>query len=411
MDMIKKIALTASTMLFVLAQIFSFYVILGSQQEKIMLVKEKEEELIRDCVSAFDKKRGRLRYDHGMSDYILTQCFRETMPENSAFYRGGTELFNNSHYEFEIDAAKSGGGDRYGISCVPKKIGDARLLVFYQVTEEKKQEYTVCHVLDITYIYRKGWELAGREFLISLLLSGMMAVLLVVLIKRITKPLEDANEAQRKQIGSLSHELKTPLTAIKGYSETLLNVRISEEQMQKALHYIYTESGRLSRLSEKMMELTRLYEPECQITLEPVEITVLFEAVEDSVRYRLEEEQIQLVREGDLNGLVHNLDRDLMTSFLINLINNGITASKPGSRMFLGADKHGFWVQDEGCGIPPGEVEKVREAFYRVDKSRSRKSGNMGLGLAICNQIAEVHHAKMQIESEAGIGTKISFLL
>ena len=63
MDMIKKIALTASTMLFVLAQIFSFYVILGSQQEKIMLVKEKEEELIRDCVSAFDKKRGRLRYD------------------------------------------------------------------------------------------------------------------------------------------------------------------------------------------------------------------------------------------------------------------------------------------------------------------------------------------------------------
>lgn len=244
-----------------------------------------------------------------------------------------------------------------------------------------------------------------------MLLSGMMAVLLISLIKRITRPLEDANEAQRKLIGSMSHELKTPLTAIKGYSETLLNVRISEEQMQKSLYYIHTESSRLSRLSEKMMELTRLYEPECRITLEPVEITVLLDAVEDGVRYRLEKEQIQLVREGELDGLVHNLDRDLMTSFLINLINNGITASKPGSRMFLGADKHGFWVQDEGCGIPPGEVEKVREAFYRVDKSRSGKSGNMGLGLAICNQIAEVHHAKMQIESKVGIGTKISFLM
>ncbi len=58
-----------------------------------MLVKEKEEELIRDCVSAFDKKRGRLRYDHGMSDYVLTQCFRETMPENSAFYRGEGQNF------------------------------------------------------------------------------------------------------------------------------------------------------------------------------------------------------------------------------------------------------------------------------------------------------------------------------
>ena len=67
-----------------------------------------------------------------------------------------------------------------------------------------------------------------------------------------------------------------------------------------------------------------------------------------------------------------------------------------------------MWVRDQGCGIPPQEVDKVRQAFYRVDKSRSRKSGNMGLGLALCEQIAAVHHGRMEIESEMGKGTKIS---
>ena len=80
---------------------------------------------------------------------------------------------------------------------------------------------------------------------------------------------------------------------------------------------------------------------------------------------------------------------------------------RSGSRIFMGADEHSLWVRDEGSGIPPEEVDKVRKAFYRVDKSRSRKSGNMGLGLALCEQIAVVHHGKMEIESKVGKGTKI----
>ena len=85
-------------------------------------------------------------------------------------------------------------------------------------------------------------------------------------------------------------------------------------------------------------------------------------------------------------------------------------ASEPGSTVYLGASEHSLWVRDEGCGIPFQEVEKVRKAFYRVDKSRSRKSGNMGLGLALCEQIATVHHGVMEIKSELGTGTKISWV-
>lgn len=190
-----------------------------------------------------------------------------------------------------------------------------------------------------------------------------------------------------------------------------MQVKLSKEQEEKALNYIHQESGRLSRLSEKMMELTRLYEPECKIDLQEVSVETLFKTVEESVTYKLQETGIELVREGDYQGKTLNLDSDLMTSFLINLINNSIMASESGRHIYLGGDGHSLWVRDEGCGIPPEEVDKVRKAFYRVDKSRSRKSGNMGLGLALCEQIAAVHHGTMEIESQVGKGTRILVVL
>ena len=137
----------------------------------------------------------------------------------------------------------------------------------------------------------------------------------------------------------------------------------------------------------------------------------IFETVENNVKHKLQETGIKLLREGEYQGRTKQMDDDLMISFLINLINNSIMASKSGSRIYLGADESSLWVRDEGCGIPPEEVDKVRKAFYRVDKSRSRKSGNMGLGLALCDQIAAAHHGRMKIESTLGEGTKISIVL
>ena len=156
------------------------------------------------------------------------------------------------------------------------------------------------------------------------------------------------------------------------------------------------------------MELTRLYEPECEITLQKVPLERLLAEVEESVRHKLIGKRISIVREGEWQGKALAADPDLMASFLINLINNSVMASEEGSRIYVGADGHALWVRDEGCGIPPTEVDKVRKAFYRVDKSRSRKSGNMGLGLALCEQIAAVHGGKMEIESEVGKGTKVT---
>lgn len=412
MDMIKKIALTASTMLFVLAQIFSFYVIYVSQQEKISLLKVQEEKVFSRSLSSISSDLNKLGYANLADDNIMTYCFRKNMPEGSALYKNGEELHNSSSFEFAADKVKI--EQNTPLMYGQEKIDGSYLLVF--CSEEKRQEegkrlsYLFFYVVDITYIYKESFLLVVQELLVSVLATFAMALLLVFLIKKITRPLEATNEAQRQLIGSMSHELKTPLTAIKGYSETLLSVKLTREQEEKALNYINRESGRLSRLSEKMMELTKLYEPECRIILQEVSLDVLFEGVRENVSHRLSESNIDLIVEDGYQGRTMNLDMDLMTSFLINLINNSIMASESGSHIFMGAGEQSLWVRDEGCGIPPAEIDKVRKAFYRVDKSRSRKSGNMGLGLALCEQIAKVHHGRMEIESEVGKGTKISWV-
>ncbi len=341
----------------------------------------------------------------------MTYFFREYMPEDVAFYKDGKELYNGSRYVFEIPDA---GWQKWEYPCRSKleQINGRYLLVFYLEKDmleisAQTQKYSFFYVQDITSVYLESFSLVIKEAFFSLLASVGMAALLVYRIKKITKPLQAVNETQRQLIGSMSHELKTPLTAIQGYSETLLAVKLSKEQEDKALHYIHKESARLSRLSEKMMELTELYDPDCKIVMEDVLVEDLFLAVANSVRHSLKEKEIVLEREGEFLGKKKRMDADLMTSFLINLINNAKMASETGSRIFLGADAKSLWVRDTGCGIAPDELEKVKKAFYRVDQSRSRKSGNMGLGLALCDQIAAAHGGQMKMESKVKTGTKV----
>ena len=411
MTMIHQIAWTAAMMLFLLAQFISGYVIFASHQEKIELLQEKEGRYFVDAAGRCMEEIQKSHSEDKSQEYVMTYFFREYMPEDVAFYKDGKELYNGSRYVFEIPDA---GWQKWEYPCRSKleQINGRYLLVFYLEKDmleisAQTQKYSFFYVQDITSVYLESFSLVIKEAFFSLLASVGMAALLVYRIKKITKPLQAVNETQRQLIGSMSHELKTPLTAIQGYSETLLAVKLSKEQEDKALHYIHKESARLSRLSEKMMELTELYDPDCKIVMEDVLVEDLFLAVANSVRHSLKEKEIVLEREGEFFGKKKRMDADLMTSFLINLINNAKMASETGSRIFLGADAKSLWVRDTGCGIAPDELEKVKKAFYRVDQSRSRKSGNMGLGLALCDQIAAAHGGQMKMESKVKAGTKV----
>lgn len=223
-------------------------------------------------------------------------------------------------------------------------------------------------------------------------------------VEQRTRRMEETERKKTLFMGNLTHELKTPMTAISGYAKTLLTVRLSEEDREEALSYIYEESCRLERLSRKMMNLL-LLEEQGEIHLEKVPARVLFQHARDACSNSLEEDGIILECHED--GEVFMVDADLFTEVLINLIDNGRKASGRGDRVILSASQGVIEVRDFGKGIPEGEREKILEPFYMIDKSRSRKSGGAGLGLAITALILERHHCRIEVESKVGQGTRM----
>ena len=165
------------------------------------------------------------------------------------------------------------------------------------------------------------------------------------------------------------------------------------------------ESRRLERLSGKLMSLVGLYEND-SIHLEKTDVSALLSRVQELERYPLAQKHITLTVSCEMGERL--LDADLFESLLINLIDNAAKASASGSEIRLSAAGDAITVRDFGCGIPAEEIARVTEAFYMVDKARSRQNGGSGLGLALCERIAQVHGARLEIASRAGEGTAVS---
>lgn len=205
-------------------------------------------------------------------------------------------------------------------------------------------------------------------------------------------------------LGALNHEIKTPMTSIIGYSDSLLHSKLTEAQKQKALEYILQEGKRLERLSGKMMGMLGMYENDA-VEMEWIPVQELFLGVIETEERYLDDHQTRWsIRCGQ--GLEVYGDQALLESLLINLIQNGVRASRPGGSILLTGDRTGIYVSDQGCGIPEEELAHITKAFYMVDKSRSRKEGGAGLGLAICQQIAKLHGGRLAIQSKVGEGTR-----
>ncbi len=215
------------------------------------------------------------------------------------------------------------------------------------------------------------------------------------------------SERRRQMLGSLTHEMKTPMTSIMGYADSLLHVKLREEQKERALQHIYEECGRLERISSKLMSLIGMYDND-SICMEEVYINDLFSVVAEMEENNLKKKNINLNYSCSMEKRI--LDEDLMISLLTNLVDNAIKASDNSSGIYMEAKENIITVRDSGCGIPENEIPRVTEAFYMVDKARIRKAGGCGLGLAICGKIAELHRAEIKIKSRAGAGTEVSIV-
>lgn len=213
-------------------------------------------------------------------------------------------------------------------------------------------------------------------------------------------------------IANMAHELKTPLTSILGFADIMtIKSDMDEAERREYASVISAEAKRLKLLSSRLMELIAIQETE--LTLRSVNFGELTERALEVFAPVCATRQCRVRRR--LEPLWVEADEALLTSLVLNLLDNALKASSPGQEIEVTLEEREgsalLTIRDEGRGIPEAELERVTEAFYMVDKARSRGEGGSGVGLALCKAIMEAHHGSMEIESREGYGTRVSVVL
>lgn len=238
----------------------------------------------------------------------------------------------------------------------------------------------------------------GQEF------SGILLVLQdVSAIRRL--------ERMRSEfVANVSHELKTPIAAVKGFAETLLGGAVKDEETASSfLKIIYDESDRLNRLIGDILELSKIESRRVPLLFSPVELEGFVDKTLTLLEAEANRKGIQLHQKVE-SGLFVEADEDRLRQIIMNLLSNGINYTMEGGRVSidihaLNDDLIRMKISDTGIGIPKKDLPRIFERFYRVDKARSRSSGGTGLGLSIVKHLVELHKGTITVESTVGVGT------
>ncbi len=219
---------------------------------------------------------------------------------------------------------------------------------------------------------------------------------------------EQAEQRRREFTANVSHELKTPLQSISGYSELLMRGMARQEDIQPFAQRIYGETQRLIQLVQDIINLSQLDEGS-SYQWQQANLFAIAAEVTGSLEHFAEEKQVRLTLEGSdtmLRGVP-----ELLRGIVYNLTDNAIKYNRPGGSVTVTVsrqkDEAVLTVNDTGIGIPEGEQDRIFERFYRVDKSRSKEVGGTGLGLSIVKHAAFLHKAAIDVTSRLGAGTTI----
>ncbi len=219
---------------------------------------------------------------------------------------------------------------------------------------------------------------------------------------------EQAEQRRREFTANVSHELKTPLQSISGYSELLMRGMARQEDIQPFAQRIYGETQRLIQLVQDIINLSQLDEGS-SYQWQQANLFAIAAEVTGSLEHFAEEKQVRLTLEGSdtmLRGVP-----ELLQGIVYNLTDNAIKYNRPGGSVTVTVsrqkDEAVLTVNDTGIGIPEGEQDRIFERFYRVDKSRSKEVGGTGLGLSIVKHAAFLHKAAIDVTSQLGAGTTI----
>ncbi|MCI0398810.1 MAG: HAMP domain-containing histidine kinase [Chloroflexi bacterium] len=220
------------------------------------------------------------------------------------------------------------------------------------------------------------------------------------------------HQAQRDFVANVSHDLKTPLTSIQGWSQAILDgAAATPEQQQRAAGIIHGEAERMGRMVGQLLELARIESGQLQLARQPVDIGQLVGDVHRSLALRAQEKEIHFTLETAAVPPVPG-DHDRLVQIFSNLVDNALAHTPAGGRIHLSLRPYGdkaveVVVQDTGPGIPPDELSRIFERFYQVDKARARNDGRRGagLGLAIVKELVEAHGGRITARSQMGQGS------
>ena len=448
MKLWQKVSLICSAVLTSIVLLMGGLLLREAEQSILDLTYQQSSDKQRNLSASFSEMSNYYleETDSAPVEYSLVKyCFSRFADSTCVLMKGSETLYSNVAVDMSRYTIKG-----YDAEQFEEEIGGRQILITGSNVNVRNERYAVYVVEDITGVYESITRMVWRFALIGGVGILLGFVLIGLLVRRSMQPLavlktaagriaaggygeratvlskdevgalaNDFNrmaeavenhigdltetaERQRLFISGVTHEFKTPLTTVILNADTLQNAYMDEKERQTALSYIERQCKWLERMTQKLLKLITLKQ---DIELKPSSVPQLFERVEESMAETLRQRDTRLISECKLNTL--SMDADLMQSVLINLVDNASKASAPGQAVTMRAYDDVIEVSDNGIGIPESERARITEPFYVVDKSRSKKLGGSGLGLALVKEIVNAHGAALEIESSVGVGTTI----
>jgi two-component system, OmpR family, phosphate regulon sensor histidine kinase PhoR len=235
----------------------------------------------------------------------------------------------------------------------------------------------------------------------------------VIVLHDITD-LRKLERIRRDFVANVSHEFRTPLTAIQGFAETLIGGAIDDpENRGRFLAIILEHSRRLARLTEDLLRLSQMDAERLELEIRPMNVAQLIDSCYETSQGRAEKKQLHLSLNMPSQLPDVAADSRRIQEVLQNLVDNAIQYTLPNGKIVLSAELRGdevvFTIADTGIGIPQADQPRIFERFYRVDVARSREAGGTGLGLSIAKHLVEAHGGRIWVDSEVGVGSQFHF--
>ena len=284
----------------------------------------------------------------------------------------------------------------------------AALIAVYFITERL--------VSPIRAMSRAARAFAAGKFDVRIESSGNDEVAeLATAFNNMANSMQHSTEVQRLFLANVSHDLRTPMTTIKGYIENIQSGAIPQDKVPHYLGVISTEVTRLSRLVSSLLDITKIQAGERKFDIKPFDICEMAREIIIFSEQRLEAKQLDVMFDADRDNMFVNADRESIHQILSNICDNAIKFSKDGGRYEVSIKDAGpktvVSVYNEGIGIAEEELPYVFDRFYKSDKSRGLDKTGVGLGLFIARTIIEAHNETIKVESEYGKWCRFTFTL